>query len=161
MRTKVSRGQETRRRHFSPSMRLAVLMMIAIMALAGCGSSSGGSGHEGHTAGGNLPGGADALTPIEAEVKLPQEPVKAGSTATVEVIVTQAGKPVDDAEEVLFEVWKEGTPDDKHEKIKAEHGQNGAYTLKKKFTEPGNYSIISHVSARTMHTMPQVELKVE
>ncbi|MGX4587472.1 FixH family protein [Paenibacillus chitinolyticus] len=144
-----------RRRSFGT----AVLLLVLTAALAGCGS--GGGGHEGHGGQGAGQGAIDTLNPIMTKVKLPAEPVKQGTEAAVEVTVTQDGKPVDDADEVLFEVWKEGAPDDQHEKIKGTHGKDGLYTLKKKFDEPGTYLIISHVTARTMHTMPQVKLQVE
>lgn len=66
-----------------------------------------------------------------------------------------------DAEEMQFEVWKEGQIDDQHEKVDGKiDEEEGIYFLNKTFAEPGKYYIIAHVTARGMHNMPKVEIEV-
>lgn len=69
--------------------------------------------------------------------------------------VTQGSDNVNDADEVIFEIWRSKDPI--HEKITIKNPHNGVYSLKKSFQVEGTYYIISHVTARGLHTMPKKE----
>lgn len=101
----------------------------------------------------------DPLAPIEVEFSFMPEKAKAGEITTLQVLVTQADEHVDDAGEVQFEIWQEGQ--EKHDMVDAENKGDGIYQFMEKFHEPGVYHVIYHVTARDMHNMKQVEIKVE
>ncbi|MFJ7725700.1 FixH family protein [Neobacillus sp. NPDC097160] len=77
---------------------------------------------------------------------------------TFEAKVTQGNENVNDADAVIFEIWR--AKDEKHEKIEIKHAENGVYRLEKTFQQEGTYYIISHVTARDMHNMPKKEFIV-
>lgn len=79
----------------------------------------------------------------------------------VKIIATveQGSKKVKDADEVKFEIWKNGQDD--HEMLESENNQDGTYSVKKTFTSGGTYSIVAHTTARSMHSMPKKEIIVE
>ncbi|MFK9092970.1 FixH family protein [Bacillus salipaludis] len=77
---------------------------------------------------------------------------------TFEAKVTQGNENVNDADDVIFEIWR--AKDEKHEKIEIKHAENGVYRLEKTFQQEGTYYIISHVTARDMHNMPKKEFIV-
>ncbi|MDN4526335.1 FixH family protein [Fictibacillus fluitans] len=77
----------------------------------------------------------------------------------IKAAVSQNGEPVNAADEVLFEWWRSG--EKKHQKVEIKEGKNGIYTLKTHDLKPGKYVVISHVTARGMHTMPKKEFSVK
>jgi len=77
---------------------------------------------------------------------------------TFEAKVTQGNEKVNDANAVVFEIWR--AKDEKHEKIEIKHAEDGVYRLEKSFQQEGTYYIISHVTARDMHNMPKKEFIV-
>lgn len=91
------------------------------------------------------------------DVKLSISPVKGevNKPITFKAKVTQGKENVNDADEVKFEIWRSKDP--KHVSTIIKHAKNGAYQLEKSFTQEGTYYIISHVTARGMHTMPKKE----
>ncbi|WP_050179671.1 FixH family protein [Domibacillus robiginosus] len=95
---------------------------------------------------------------VKVEVKLNPEEAKAKQKTEIQAIVTQDNEPVEDADEVKFEIWKEG--DEKHETIKAAHRKDGIYAINKTFTEEGIYNIIAHTNARSLHTMPKIQVTI-
>ncbi len=76
---------------------------------------------------------------------------------TFEAKVTQGDEEVNDADKVIFEIWRSN---EKHERIEIKHAENGIYRLEKSFPQEGTYYIISHVTARDMHNMPKKEFIV-
>lgn len=97
----------------------------------------------------------DLPVPVTAEFQLEPEKVKAGEITTIRVLVRQGDKPVHDAQEVEFEIWRDGQ--EKHDTVQAEHQGDGMYSIKERFHEPGKYFVIYHVTARDIHVMQQVE----
>ncbi|GIN13022.1 hypothetical protein J26TS2_28890 [Shouchella clausii] len=71
----------------------------------------------------------------------------------LEAKVTQGDEPVDDAEEVVFEVWPydDREESDFHE---ASHAESGLYQTPLALEEAGIYMVQVHVTARGMHVMP-------
>lgn len=129
-------------------MKKWILGVILIsLVLAGCGNSEGeGSGNEG------VPGLVEASLEVPKSAELNEE-------VSFTVTVTQSGEAVDDADEVVFEIWK-GEEREQSEEIEAESDGEGKYTVKKSFSEDGIYSVQSHVTARDFHTMPKKTVAV-
>lgn len=124
--------------------RLALLVPLFIL-LAACG---------------NKPDAA-WTTPPEVTVYTEPSELKAGGEAAIKAKVTQGGEPVDDADEVLFEIWPEGADEFAHEEIEGTLEGEGVYAIRYSFPSSGTYYVVAHVTARTFHVMPKIELKVE
>ncbi|MFO7289084.1 YtkA-like [Planifilum fulgidum] len=149
-------------------IRMPALLMIALLAFAAaaCGTSpdegkpeqSGAAsehqeGHSEHDAGKNAPSAP------KVKMDLPED-AKAGKEVLIQITVTHEGEPVNDADEVQFEIWKKGAPKDDHEMIDAEKTGDGVYSIKKTFPEPGEYKVMYHVTARGSHVMEPAETLV-
>ncbi len=98
------------------------------------------------------------LEEINVQVETTPETIYINDEVTLKVIVTQGNEKVDDASEVMFEIWKQG--EEEHEMMEAVHEDGGVYTIETSFAEDGTYSVIAHTSARDLHVMPEVELTV-
>lgn len=120
------------------------------MLLAACGNADNKE---------NTNGTNNAIpTMVEVEIKLPEN-VELNKEVKIEALVTQGDDNVDDANEVLFEIWRQGHEED-HEKIEATNDGEGVYSISKTFEEDGFYYVVAHTTARDMHVMPRVELTV-
>jgi hypothetical protein len=95
---------------------------------------------------------------IEVEIQTTPEKPLPGDDVQIEAKVTQAGNPVDDANDVSFEIWEKNN--DEHETIVAEHSDKGAYSINKVFEKDGVFNIVAHVTARDQHTMPKIDLVI-
>src|SRR5690606_7948747 len=73
--------------------------------------------------------------------------------------VTQGEEPVEDADEVVFEVWQSGHRDH-GEMIEAAHTADGIYEADTVLEDEGLYFIQAHTTARRMHTMLKQEITV-
>lgn len=96
-----------------------------------------------------------AILNVKIQVK---SPLEVNKETEIACFVTYGNEKVDDADEVKFEIWKQGS--EQHEMLKAKHKGNGKYTVTKTFTEAGTYSIVAHVTARSMHNMPKIDVVV-
>lgn len=92
------------------------------------------------------------LEPIKVEIFAPNE-LSVGETAQLQIKITQANETVNDADEVEFEIWK-GDNRDHSERIPAKKAGDGIYEVSRMFDDEGIYNIQTHVTARTMHSMP-------
>ncbi|WP_316568777.1 FixH family protein [Neobacillus sp. YIM B06451] len=126
---------------------LFILIGLLAFALAACSDAKDND----KSAGDDLP------KMVEVTILLPDK-IDPNVETEIKAHVTQDGKNVEDANEVKFEVFKNG--DKEHEMIEANHAGDGIYSIKKTFAEAGNYVVISHVTARDMHTMPKKEFVV-
>ena len=98
---------------------------------------------------------------IEVAVETSPSTLTVKEVIRIEAKVTQGEEVVKDADEMKFEIWKDGQTDDQHEKISGKlDKEKGVYYIEKAFDEPGHYNVISHVTARDMHNMPKVQLEV-
>jgi hypothetical protein len=99
-------------------------------------------------------------TPKMLDVNLTVNPEKGkpGENIHFEANVMYGKEKVNDVDEVIFEIWR--SQSDKHEKIKASHGENGIYKISKTFSEEGTYYVYSHVTAKRTHVMPKKEFVV-
>lgn len=126
---------------------LSVLLLVSlIVVLVACGDSE--LENSGPTNVNDI-----NLEPLEAELIIP-ETADSGDELTLQVIVTQGEENVDDATEVMFEVWIDGEKSDS-EMIEADLSVvNGKYEVSYTFTEEALYNVQPHVTARGSHVMP-------
>ena len=95
---------------------------------------------------------------IEANLNVPDK-AEMGEEVALAVTVTQGKDYVEDANEVKFEIWKEGEKNSS-ELIEANHTEKGKYISNYKFLENGIFHVQSHVTARNMHTMPEMTIQI-
>lgn len=119
--------------------------LLLLLAMTACGQDQQQTAHH-------------SSTPIEATFTLEPSQPAARDNVTFAVTVTQDGKPVDDASEVIFEWWKEGQ--EPHLMLPATFQNDGLYIAKQPITEPGSYFVYYHVSARDSHTMKKIPFTV-
>jgi hypothetical protein len=100
---------------------------------------------------------AEELAFLDVKIQT-EEKIELNKETEIACFVTYGKEKVTDADEVKFEIWKNGEED--HEMLLGEHRGEGKYSVKKTFTEPGTYSIVAHVTARSMHNMPKKEITV-
>lgn len=99
-----------------------------------------------------------SMEPVEAELTV-EATAEKGEVVPLSVTVTQEGQPVDDADEIKFEVWKNGAKEES-EMIKASLTKDGVYEAETTFAEEAVYTVQVHVTARSMHTMPTTNVTV-
>lgn len=126
-----------------------IMIAVFLLMLAGCSG-----GHEGR----NSEAANELPKEVKVEVKTAPEAVKAHENIEIQALVTQDGKAVNDADDVKFEIWKDGA--EQHEMLTAKAKGNGVYTVDKTFPEDGVYHITAHTNARDMHVMPTVQVTV-
>lgn len=100
----------------------------------------------------------DVPEALKVSVKTEPELLKVNEEVTIKAIVTQGKEKIDDADEVAFEILKSG--EKKRKLVTAKKKGDGVYFINYTFLENGTYFITAHVTARDMHTMPQIEVKV-
>jgi YtkA-like len=130
--------------------KILLFLALGILALfvSACGNSSGDETADKEK----------KMEPIEAKLDVPEKSDK-GENVGLSVKVTQGDENVEDADEVKYEIWKNGHKDES-EMIEAKHEKDGVYTAEKTFDEDGMYTVQVHVTARDMHTMPKAEIAV-
>jgi hypothetical protein len=128
-------------------MKKLVYFVVSILFLAVLTSCSNAANHS-----------DDQPKMLYVELSTKPETGKVNQPLTFEAKVTQGNEKVNDADEVLFEIWR--SKDVKHEQITVTHPKNGIYRLEKSFQQEGTYYIVSHVTARGMHNMPKKEFIV-
>jgi hypothetical protein len=128
-----------------------VLFILLSIFLVGCGTQE----NEGNSTNGS--NNVDIPEIIEVTIKVPQK-IELNQEINIQSVVTQGDETVSDASEVVFEVWESGSDD--HEMIDASNEGNGVYSINKTFIKEGIYYVVSHVTARDMHSMPKEEIVV-
>ncbi len=133
-------------------MRKLILLLSVAFLLTGCGVGAAGMD--------DMPMSENGL--IDVALSWNSQSIHPNEMVTFQAFVTQSGKNVDDADQVVFEIWKEGAPADQHEKasVNVASSDNGRYKLEKSFLEVGKYHVIAHVTARGNHNMPEKTFEV-
>ncbi|WP_347551912.1 FixH family protein [Pseudalkalibacillus hwajinpoensis] len=126
------------------------IVSVAVV-LAACGQENVNNSENDTT-------GEETVETLDVTLDTP-ETADAGEALTFTATVTQGDEKVNDAEEVMFEVWEEGAKDDS-EMIEASNDGEGVYSIKKTFESGGTYFVQSHVTARNLHTMPKNEIAI-
>jgi len=98
-----------------------------------------------------------SVEPIEVEV-LNDSEATVGDEWALQAKVTQENEPIEDADEVIFEVWHD--EDEQGAMIDGVHAGNGIYEADYQFQEASTYYVQPHVTARGMHRMPVHEVDV-
>lgn len=80
-----------------------------------------------------------------------------GDTMTLSVTVTQGDELVEDADEVVFEVWESGNREES-EMLSSKHTGNGVYEAETSFEKEGLFFVQAHTNARGLHVMPKQEM---
>ncbi|NCU18547.1 FixH family protein [Pallidibacillus pasinlerensis] len=137
------------------NLRAVVLLIFVVFLISGCDqkqevSSSTGDAEE------NID---EMPEPLNVELILPEK-AALGESIEIKAHVTQGEENVDDAYEVVFEIWVENDKENS-EMIDYTEYRDGIYSIKKVFEEPGVYHVQSHVTARGMHIMPTKQVIVE
>ncbi|MCP3740915.1 FixH family protein [Rossellomorea sp. BNER] len=102
--------------------------------------------------------GNRSLEPLKAEIQVPEN-IKLMNEINLKVKVTQGSDIVQDASEVMFEIWHEKGKEESI-MLEAKHDQNGIYSASTTFEKSGTYYVQPHVTARNMHVMPKVKVIV-
>lgn len=129
------------------------VMLLAGLTLAAC------SGEEEHDHGDmdhDNPS-SDEIRSLEVDLQTP-ESIQPGEAAEFTAHVTSNEEDVTDADQVMFEIL---SGEESLEMIEVDHSENGEYVLEYTFDEPGEYSVIAHVDAYQLHTMPEESVTVE
>lgn len=92
------------------------------------------------------------LVQIEVALTVTEE-VAIGETVEMSTFVTMGEKKLDDASEVIYEVWEEGKKEESI-KISSVNEGDGIYTAETKFEHDGIFNVQVHVTAENQHTMP-------
>ncbi|UCZ52585.1 FixH family protein [Bacillus shivajii] len=96
--------------------------------------------------------------PLEVEV-LMSEQKNPDEEILLSALVTQGEEPVNDADEVIFEVWQEGQKEES-DMVDYTEVDEGVYVAPYTFKEEAVYFVQPHVTARGMHVMPVHEVAV-
>lgn len=132
---------------------LLSVMLLAGLTLAACSDEESGDHGDMHH---DNPS-SDEIRSLEVDLQAP-ESVKSGETAEFTAHVTSNEEDVSDADQVMFEVLQ---GEESMEMVEVEHTENGEYVFEYTFEEPGEYSVIAHVDAYQLHTMPEETVTVE
>lgn len=127
---------------------ICIFVLSILFILAGCGSKQQGDENSGD----------QTPQPLNVVIETNPETIEPNQTVEIRAIVTQGNEKVEDANEVKFELWKDGQ--EEHEMLTGVHQGEGIYSIEKSFTDNGIYYVIAHVTARDLHNMPKKELIV-
>jgi len=132
-------------------IKTLLLAVLASVFLAACGDGSDEEmNHEAPE--------SDEMRTLDVELFTPDH-IMAGDTVEMTAHDTSNEEDVTEADHVMFEIQDEN--EETVEEITAEHSENGEYTVEYTFDEAGTYTVISHVDAFSLHTMPSSEVIVE
>ncbi|MGN7477905.1 FixH family protein [Solibacillus silvestris] len=95
---------------------------------------------------------------VEVDIQTAEE-LNVGESVQLAAHVTQNAEAVDDAKEVMFEVWESGLRDD-GEMLEGKLTEDGVYIAEYTFDHDGVYYMFAHTTARGMHVMPKKKLIV-
>ena len=88
-----------------------------------------------------------------------EEKFNIGEQIELSIQVEQGNELVNDADEVIFEVWESGLRE-QGVKLDGELKKDGTYAVHHKFDHEGVYYMFAHTTARSMHVMPKMKLIV-
>ncbi|MED3815842.1 FixH family protein [Priestia megaterium] len=106
--------------------KLSMLLLVLVIAVVGCSKGNEQQSQE-----------------VKGTIEVPQT-IKANEKTSINVLVTQGDKKIENADAVQIQVEKEGYIN--QEMIDAKHQDNGAYSTDYTFKEDGEYMITAHVT---------------
>lgn len=137
-------------------------LLILVLIMSGCSYTD-------QSASGEMP------EMIRVKLMMPDQ-AKVNEEVALQIQLTQGEKPVDDADQVQFQIWNEqnepAAPSieegmmnadelEARGAVKASFVGDGIYEVKHTFLEPGVYVVQAHVTSGAMHTMPRTKVTVE
>lgn len=123
------------------------LVLIISIILSGCNE----------TVDQNIDG---STMPAMVEVKiLNEDKINVGDPIELSAQVKKGDEFVNDAEEVIFEVWESGLKE-QGTKLDGKLKNDGTYAVHHTFDHDGVYYMYAHTTARGMHVMPKMKLIV-
>src|SRR5690606_33952061 len=128
-------------------MKKMLWLGLPFLLLAGCRSEEADSA-----------GTGEMIEEVMVEFNTEQQADPA-EEVLLSVTLSQGDEAVEDASEVVYEVWESGDRDNS-EMITAEHTEDGTYEAETSFGEEGLYYMQAHTTARGMHVMPKQEITV-
>ena len=128
------------------------LILLSGLTLAACSDEEMDHGEMNH----DNPS-SDEVRSLEVDLQAP-ESIKSGEEVQFVAHVTSNEEDVTDADSVMFEII---SGEESLDMIEVEHSENGEYVLDYTFDEAGDYKVISHVDAFSLHTMPEEFVTVE
>ena len=128
-------------------MKKLAWLGLSVLLLGACGTNEAETSGAGNT-----------LEEVAVKFNTEQK-AEAAEEVVLSVTVTQGDEMVEDADEVVFEVWESGHRKD-GEMITAEHTADGVYEAQTVFEEDGLYYMQAHTTARRLHAMPKQEITV-
>lgn len=128
-------------------MKKMMWLGLPFLLLAGCGSEEADSA-----------GTGEMIEEVMVEFNTGAQADPA-EEVLLSVTLSQGDEAVEDASEVVYEVWESGDRDNS-EMITAEHTEDGTYEAETSFEEEGLYYMQAHTTARGMHVMPKQEITV-
>lgn len=128
-------------------MKKLIGFALPFLLLAACGTSES-----------TTSGAGEMMEEVIVEINTAQQ-AEVAESVVLSATVTQGGEAVEDADEVVYEVWESGHRDDS-EMIEAEHVEDGVYEAETVFEEEGLYYMQAHTTARRLHVMPKQEITV-
>lgn len=127
-------------------VKIAALLLFAVLITA-CGSQAGD----------------EPITEIpeliHAELTVNPEKADPGQAVNIQVKVTQGEEIIDNADEVVLEIWRSGDKENS-ERHQANPLGEGLYELEQTFEADGLYYVTSHVTVGNLHTMPTAPIIV-
>lgn len=139
---------------------IGVLALLFALGVTACGTTpkkeTAEKAEQDRDAGGNHQDDGDAMALPKVKMDLPDQ-IQADKEAEIQVKITYKGKPVNDANDVKFEIWEKGAAKEDHERIPAKKSGDGVYSIKKIFDKAGDYKIMYHVTAKGGHVMEPAE----
>lgn len=128
-------------------MKKIMWVIFPFLLLAACGNSND-----------DTSGAGEMMEEIIVEINTAKQ-AEVSENFILSATVTQGGEPVEDADEVVYEVWQSGHREGS-EMIEAEHKEDGIYEAETVFEEDGLYYMQAHTTARRLHMMPKQEITV-
>lgn len=101
---------------------------------------------------------APELEPLLVDLTVTND-VEVGETVEMSALVTIGERKIDDASEVVYEVWEEGKKSDSV-MIDSVNEKDGIYTAETSFDHDGLFHIQVHVTAEAQHNMPVEQVTV-
>ena len=128
-------------------MKKFVWFGLPFLLLGACGSEQSASS-----------GAGDPIQEVMVEFNTEQQ-AEPAEDIVLSITLTQGDQAVEDADEVVYEVWESGDRNNS-EMIPAEHTEDGVYEAETSFEEEGLYYMQAHATARSLHVMPKQEITV-
>ena len=95
---------------------------------------------------------------LNVELQIEPKAAEVNQFVTFQAKITYGDEVVTDADDVSFEIWREGQQ--VTETFEVAHSKDGIYQYEKKFADEGTYYVYAHVTARSMHTMPKEKFEI-